>query len=124
MKNALVIDDSKISADILCKLIELLDVRARAAYGARAAILAIQEQPPDIVFVDINMPGLSGYEVLGFIKRDPATENIPVVVVTADDETDTKAKALQEGALALLVKPVVLESLEDILKLAKIVSSQ
>lgn len=121
MKNALVIDDSKISADILCKLIELLDVRARAAYGARAAILAIQEQPPDIVFVDINMPGLSGYEVLGFIKRDPATENIPVVVVTADDDTDTKAKALQEGALALLVKPVVLESLEDILKLAKII---
>ena len=121
MKNALVIDDSKFAADILCKLLGLLDVHAQAAYGTRAALLAIKDQTPDIIFVDINMPGLSGFEVLGFVKRDPITENVPVVVVTADDESDTADKARQLGALSLLVKPVMLESLEVVLKLAHII---
>ncbi len=120
MKHALVIDDSKFAADILCKFLGLLDVSAQAAYGARAAMVAVKELAPDIIFLDINMPGLSGFEVLGFFKREPGTENTPVVVVTADENLQTAENARRQGAVAVMVKPLTLEALEEVLKLTHI----
>ncbi len=120
MKRALVIDDNKVAADILCDFLNLLDIPARAAYGPRAGLLAVADQKPDIIFLDINMPGLSGFEVLGFLKREPATEQVPVIVVTADDQVQTAANALKEGAQAVMLKPLSIEALEAALKSAHI----
>ncbi len=121
MKTALVIDDNKPLADSLCQFLELLDVHATAAYSPRGMYLLLQEQTPDIVFLDINMPGLSGFEVLGFLKREWRLRTTPVVFVTSDDQEQTAERALRDGALALLVKPVTLEELEQVLRKAKII---
>ena len=121
MKTALVIDDNKMLADSLCQFLDLLDIQATAAYSPRGMYLLLKEQTPDIVFLDINMPGLSGFEVLGFLKREWRLKEIPVVFVTSDDQKQTAERARRDGALALLVKPVSLEDLELVLRQANVI---
>lgn len=113
---ALVIDDNRSNADVLCNILSLLDIQASAAYGPRPALIELQEKIPDVIFLDITMPGWSGYEVLAYLRRDPQTADIPVIVVTGDDQQETRARALEEGAKAVLVKPVNMEALEEILR--------
>jgi CheY-like chemotaxis protein len=52
-------------------MLQLLEIQARPAYGVRAGLLALNEAVPDVVFLDLNMPGLSGFEVLAYLRRDP-----------------------------------------------------
>lgn len=120
MINALVIDDNRLTADSLCQLLTLLEVSAQPAYGPRAAMLALTERVPDIVFLDINMPGVSGFEVLAYLRREPRYVDIPVVVVTADDDRATAKRAQKGGAIAVIIKPATFESLEDALYIAKL----
>jgi len=121
MSTALVIDDNRQPADILCQLLTLLDVNARPAYGSRAAFYALKDEVPDIVFLDINMPGVDGYEVMSYLKREPRLFGIPIVIVTGDDSPETALKARQEGAIDVIVKPASLEALENALRAAKII---
>jgi CheY-like chemotaxis protein len=120
MINALVIDDNRLTADSLCQLLTLLEVSAQPAYGPRAAMMALTERVPDIVFLDINMPGVSGFEVLAYLRREPRYIDIPVVVVTADDDRATAKRAQKGGAIAVIIKPATFESLEDTLHIAKL----
>jgi len=118
MHKALVIDDNRNTADSLCQLLSFLDMDARPAYGPRAAMLALQQFEPEIIFLDLNMPGVSGFEVLAYLKRDPRLSAIPAVVVTAEEERPTVQRAHQEGALAVIIKPASIETLENVLRLA------
>jgi CheY-like chemotaxis protein len=120
MKKALVIDDSRQPADVLCKLLTLFDMRARAAYGARAGILALREEIPDIIFLDISMPGVDGFEVLAYMKREPRLAHVPVVVITGDDAPETAHRARNAGALDVIVKPATVDALEKVLQAAKL----
>ncbi len=120
MHTALVIDDNRHTADGLCQLLSLLDLDAHPAYGPRAAIMALSEQVPDIVFMDINMPGVDGFEVMAYLRREPRLLKVPVVVVTADDQKTTAQRAQREGAIATIIKPASFEALEDALRAAKL----
>jgi CheY-like chemotaxis protein len=116
MVTALVIDDNRQTADSLCNMLRLIDVDAMPVYGARTAILELSKQVPNVIFLDINMPGVSGYEVLSYIRRDPQLRDIPVFMVTSDDQPQTAEKARKTGALLTLVKPVTVDALEVALK--------
>jgi CheY-like chemotaxis protein len=85
-------------------------------YGARTAILELSKRVPDVVFLDINMPGVSGYEVLSYVRRDPRLEDVPVFMVTSDDQPQTAEKARKTGALLTIIKPVSVDALENALK--------
>lgn len=116
MPNVLVVDDSRITADTMVQMLNALGYQARAAYGSSAGLLILREEVPDIIFLDINMPGLSGFEVLKFITREPRLAHVPVFVATSDDQPETREQALRQGARDLLVKPVTVDVLDDILK--------
>ncbi len=116
MPSALVIDDNRSMADGVCMMLNLLGVRARAAYGPRAALMMLGENLPDIIFLDINMPGVDGFEVLGYLRREPRYAKIPVVVITADAQPETANKARRTGALLTMVKPATVEGIERVLK--------
>jgi len=118
---ALVIDDNRNTADSLCQMLSLLDVQTTAAYSPRGAFLLLQETLPDIVFVDLNMPGVTGHEVVTFVRRDPNLEHIPVVVVTSDDQEETAQQVRKEGALDIIIKPATFEAVEAVLKKAKLI---
>lgn len=118
MKTALVIDDSREHADALCEILSLLDVEAYPAYGPRAAMLALRKIDPDIVYLDINMPGVDGFEVLAYLRRYPKLYGVPVVIVTSDDQPETASKVKTTGALSMLIKPASVEGIENSLRRA------
>jgi twitching motility two-component system response regulator PilH len=115
MRNVLVVDDSRVTADTMVRLLKALGYQARAAYGSSAGLAILREEVPDIVFLDINMPGVSGFEVLKFISREPRLAKVPVIVATSDDQKETREQALRQGARGFLVKPVSVEALAEVL---------
>lgn len=116
MKQALIVDDSRQMADSLAQMLGFFDIISKPAYGSRAALVALKEFTPDIVFLDLNMPGVTGFDVLMFIKREPRLAHVPVVVVSSDDQPESLERARQAGASDYIIKPASLDSLEETLK--------
>ncbi len=116
MPYVLVVDDNQEAANAIADVVRLLGWQAEVAPGPRAALHAVQRVPPALILLDLNMAGISGLEVLKFIKRDPSLIDIPVVFISAEDDPDTQQKTREAGALDYLVKPVDLDRLEAILE--------
>lgn len=121
MEEGLIIDDNRQTADALHQMLELLDLTARVAYGSSPAMKALGNMVPRFVCLDINMPGVDGTEVLAFIRRDPRLRKVPVIVVTSDDQPETRQHVMKAGAQAMLIKPATIDALEGALKKAGII---
>lgn len=115
---ALIVDDNRQIADTLAQMLGFFNIDAQMAYGPRAALTALKDQgtTPSIVFLDLNMPGLTGFDVLAFLRREPRLEEVPVIVVTSDDQPESAQRAMQIGATAYVIKPITLDVLEASLK--------
>ena len=116
MVQALVVDDSEEMTRSLCRMLEILDVEAVPALSVREAFLHLQHKLPDVIFLDIRMPGFDGFEVLEYLRREPRLENVPVCVISAENQPETLARAEALGAVDYFVKPVSIEDLEVFLK--------
>jgi len=118
--DGLIIDDNRNTADALQQMLNALNLPARVAYGASAAISMLGDFAPRFVCLDLNMPGVDGTEVLAYLKREPRLRKSPVFVITSDDQPETKQRVLQGGARAILIKPATMEALEEEFKKAGI----
>jgi len=118
MTDALIIDDNRETADALKQMLDVLDVSSRVAYGSSPTISALSKMTPRAVLLDINMPGVDGTEILAFLRREPRLVSVPVIVVTSDDQPETKQRAMQGGATAVIIKPADFAGLEAALKKA------
>jgi CheY-like chemotaxis protein len=103
-------------ADALEMMLDLLGIQAKPAYGSSQGMTVLLASTPSMVFLDINMPGVTGHEVLRFLRREPRLLNVPVFIVTSDDQPETRAMALKEGATKVLLKPAELDDVEAALK--------
>lgn len=121
MTIALVIDDNRQTAEALVQMLKIWDIPAKMALNPSSAMVVLGDLVPQIVFLDINMPGVDGFEVLGFLKREPRLLNVPVVVVTSDDQPETSRRAFNDGASAFVIKPVMVETIESALKKVNII---
>lgn len=113
MLKAIVIDDNKQAAHSLCDMLELLEIQAEPLIGSRQALIALKSSEVDLIFLDIRMPGLSGFEVLSYIQREPKLVSIPVIIVTSDDQLETAQRVYQLGAKSIIIKPITVETLEE-----------
>jgi PleD family two-component response regulator len=121
MTEALIIDDNRSTADALRQILTVLGFKSRMAYSSSAAMSILGSGfTPKFVFLDLNMPGVAGTEILAFLRREPRLIRVPVVVVTSDDQPETRTKVLKLGATAIVIKPATIESLETVLKKSKI----
>jgi CheY-like chemotaxis protein len=120
MARALIIEDNRQMADNLRRMLELLGLETEVAYGPRTGLLNLANVP-DVVFLDLMMPGMDGFEVLGYIRRQPGLDQIPVIIITSDDQPETARKARDTGALALIIKPPTIEILEKHLQDLKLI---
>lgn len=120
MTIAVVIDDNKQTTEALMQMLKIWDISARPAYGPSAGMKILSEVTPNIVFLDINMPGANGFEVLASLRREPRLAGVPVIIVTSDDQPETTQRALAGGASAVVLKPVMVSILEGALKKAGI----
>ena len=123
MIKALVIDDINEVAESLGLMLSLLDVSTTVAISLDAALVAIRDQPPDIIFLDLNMPGVSCFDLLAYLNSVLKLNTIPIVVVTSDDQKTTIDRAYMEGALSVIIKPVSFDMLERSLKAARLRST-
>ncbi|NDJ51572.1 MAG: response regulator [Chloroflexi bacterium] len=119
MSYVLIVDDDKMVAEAIADLVDLYDWHAKIVHGPRAAFDQIHRDPPALVLLDLNMPGVDGFEVMSYIRRDPIAEKTPIVFVTAEDDQGTRDKAKEAGALDYLIKPVDPEQIEAILNKIK-----
>ena len=117
MKKALIVDDNRQIADSLAQMLVFLNIEPKMAYGARAGLQNLNEFVPSVVFLDLNMPGLTGFDVLQFVKREPRLDGVPVIVVTSDDQPESAQRAMEIGASAYVIKPITLDVLEETLKM-------
>ncbi|MBN2210612.1 MAG: response regulator [Sedimentisphaerales bacterium] len=102
----LVVDDNTQNAELMQAYLESLDVEVRIAVDGVDAMEQIKVSPPDIILLDIMMPRMSGFEVCRRVKNDPATRDIPVVIVTALNELADIERGVDCGADDFLSKPI------------------
>ena len=121
MADALVIDDNRTTADALKQMLAVLGLKARVAYGSSPAMTLLGSGfIPNFIFLDINMPGVDGTEILAYLRREPELIPVPVFIVTSDDQPETRRKVMKLGATAMIIKPATIDVLENALKKAKI----
>jgi len=100
----LLVDDSEPNLDILVETLGDIHEVAVATDGL-SALDAVAHEPPDLILLDIMMPGMDGYEVCRRLKHDPASADIPVVFLTAKTELEDKTKGFRLGAVDYITKP-------------------
>ena len=111
----LVVDDNRDVAQSMGRMLEMLGHSVRVEYGGASAIRASDEFSPDVVLLDIGMPGLNGYDVCQTIKRKPSLKNTVVVAQTGWAEGQRGARAQEAGFDHHLVKPVHIDTLAGLL---------
>jgi diguanylate cyclase (GGDEF)-like protein len=101
----LVVDDDPSIVDLLEAFLQD-DYEVLIAAGGEQAIAACRRRQPDLMLLDVMMPGLDGYEVCRRLKADPATREVPVIFVTARAEIEEEVRGLEAGAVDFISKPV------------------
>lgn len=105
IKNALIVDDSKSARIMLQRLLEKLNVVSLSVGSAEEALSYLENERPDVIFMDHMMPGMDGLEATSTIKNNPKTQNIPTIMYTSKEGDSYISLAKSHGALGVLPKP-------------------
>ncbi|GMQ91580.1 MAG TPA: response regulator [Acidiferrobacteraceae bacterium] len=106
IKTVLVVDDSPTDAHLLSQILQKMGMTVSHAISGEDGIVKAKAEKPDLVIMDIVMPGMSGFEATRAITKDPETAHIPVIICTTKDQETDKAWGLRQGARDYIVKPV------------------
>ena len=101
-----VVDDNQQNLELLQAYLEDIDCKTISAHDGQEALTVIAKQSPDLILLDVMMPKMSGFEVCRRIKNDPATSDIPVIMVTALNELGDIKRGIDSGTDDFLSKPV------------------
>lgn len=115
---AVVVDDEQDSLDVAAILLEMVGVEVYTARDGVAGLALVTQHLPDFVLSDLSMPEMSGWEMLNQLKREPATNAIPVIALTAHAMPGDRNRTLAAGFHNYLSKPLVPETfVNDVLRL-------
>ncbi len=110
-KKVLVVEDEPDTAEMFAEMLRLRGYRVFKSNGSASAMRHLALDKPDAVVLDVMMPGVSGLEVLRFMRREPAFEKIPVIVVSAKSLLSDIRDGMDAGATLYLTKPVAYSEL-------------
>lgn len=102
----LIVDDDRDNREVLGLVLGCEGFVVLTAASGEKALEIVAQQPPDLVLLDVMMPGMNGYKVAARIKGTHATKNVLIMMVTALDDSASRARALNAGADDFLAKPV------------------
>jgi twitching motility two-component system response regulator PilH len=106
VKKILVVDDSPTERHVLFELLSKNGYQVVTAESGEEGIEKAKAELPDLILMDVVMPGLNGYQATRTLTRDEATKNIPIIVCTSKGQETDKIWGLRQGAIDYLIKPV------------------
>ena len=111
VKTVLVVDDSPTERHVLVELLSRNGYQVITAENGEEGIEKARRELPDLILMDVVMPGLNGYQATRTLTRDEATKHIPVIVCTSKGQETDRSWGLRQGALDYIVKPINAEDL-------------
>ena len=114
-RRVLVVDDNEDAAASLGELLELWGHEVQTAYDGKHALAMARTWQPEIVLLDIGLPGMDGYEVAQRLREDPATSSAFLIAITGYGQEEDRRRSQEAGFDQHLTKPVALERLQDLL---------
>ncbi len=111
VKTVLVVDDSPTERHVLVELLSRNGYQVITAENGEEGIEKARRELPDLILMDVVMPGLNGYQATRTLTRDEATKHIPVIVCTSKGQETDRIWGLRQGALDYIVKPINAEDL-------------
>lgn len=114
-RRVLAVDDNHDAADSLGWLLETLGAQVRVAYDGAEALRLIREWRPELVLLDVSMPGIDGLEVAAQVRADPGLDTVMLVALTGGGLDDDRRRSRQAGFDRHLLKPIDVDSLGAVL---------
>src|SRR5262249_48105201 len=114
-RRILVVDDNVDAAESLALLLRLEGHDVRVAHDGPAALAAVEAEPPDLVFLDIGMPGVNGYDGARRLRQQPGVERLGLVAMTGWGQEEDRRRSQEAGFDHHLVKPVEPDALRKLL---------
>ncbi|HUF74486.1 MAG TPA: response regulator [Gammaproteobacteria bacterium] len=106
MSLIMIVDDSPTEVHVMRTALEKHGFQTMSAADGTECLTLVKEVQPDLIFMDVVMPGLNGFQATRTLSRDPKTRSIPVVMVTTKDQESDRIWGMRQGAVDYLVKPV------------------
>jgi CheY-like chemotaxis protein len=114
-RSVFVVDDNADAANALAALLSFMGHETRVAFSGKEALEQLQTFQPDVVLLDIGLPGMNGYELAQRLHANRKLKDVPLVALTGYGQAEDRQRALAQGFVEHLVKPVDLQALERIL---------
>jgi DNA-binding response OmpR family regulator len=111
MPKILIVDDDVSITELMKALVKMEGHEPTTVNDSLRAMEVAQAVDPDLITLDLMMPGLTGFELCELLHRDPKFTKIPIVIVSARDDTESKRKAIEAGARAYITKPFGVDDL-------------
>lgn len=119
MKHIWIVDDDEEMNRAVGLMLKLLDCEVASFFNVRAAAQTLLiGRRPDLIILDINMPEVSGLDMVEFLRRRPESKNIPIVMLSSEAADSIIDKALELGADSYIMKPVTMDELEKAMTVA------
>ena len=101
----LIVDDNATNLAVLSQALKPIGLKVRMAMEGESAIHIVQQHPPELILLDVMMPGIDGFETCARLKANPETRSIPIIFMTALSDAESKTKAFSLGAVDYITKP-------------------
>ncbi len=111
IKKVLVVDDSKTELMFMTDLLQKNGFSVRTAENAEDAFRRLAEEKPDLILMDVVMPGQNGFQLTRAITRDPLYADVPVIMCTSKNQETDRVWGMRQGAKDYITKPVVADEL-------------
>jgi two-component system, chemotaxis family, response regulator PixH len=119
MPTVLVVEDTFSEMELICSYLREGGYNVITTSDAKDALAKAEQQKPDVVVTDVVMPGMSGLELCRSLKKNPATQKLPIIVCTSKNQDLDRMWAMKQGADAYVTKPF---NKEDLIKAVKSVA--
>jgi twitching motility two-component system response regulator PilH len=106
IKSVLIVDDSPTELHLLREMLTKSGFSVSTVSSGEEAIETLKSQRPDLILMDVVMPGMNGFEATRAITKNPQTANIPIIICTTKGQETDKAWGLRQGAKDYIVKPI------------------
>ncbi|MFN3886214.1 MAG: PleD family two-component system response regulator [Aquabacterium sp.] len=106
IQKILLVDDSKTELHVLSELLTKKGYQVRTAENGEEALRRLQEDKPDLILMDVVMPGQNGFQLTRTITRDPQYASIPVIICSSKNQETDRVWGMRQGARDYVVKPV------------------